>query len=54
MDMQKLVDKVCELESKLCVYSDFWGPDSEEVYRLEGQIHELNMEILDFMVDEAI
>jgi uncharacterized protein with PhoU and TrkA domain len=54
MEVQELVDKVCELESKLYVYSDFWGPDSEEVYRLENEIHELNMEILDHMVEEAI
>lgn len=48
--MEQLYKELEVLEYKLLVYSENWGPDSEEVKQLECMIYEVNQKILDLMV----
>lgn len=49
--MRELIKKLSELEIKVKIYSDQWGPNSPEVKALDKKIAEINAQILDFMVD---
>jgi hypothetical protein len=48
-----LVNEIAKLEILGLVYSDMLGPESEEVKALDKKIHELNLQLLDFMVERA-
>jgi len=50
--MEKLVEKINQLEIKAKVYSDNYGPNSDEVKAIDKQIAEINLEILDIMCPE--
>lgn len=50
--MKNLEEKLNELEIKAKVYSDNYGPKSEEVDSINKQIHEINLQILDIMCPE--
>lgn len=50
MQMRQLMVMLETLEAKLVVYSQYWGPDSDEVRSIQSQINEINQTILDMMV----
>lgn len=50
--MTGLISQLNVLEIKAKVYSDNYGPDSEEVKEIDRQIAEINAEILDIMCPE--
>jgi hypothetical protein len=50
--METLIEKINELEIKAKVYSDNYGPNSDEVKAVDQQIAKINLEILDIMCPE--
>lgn len=48
--MDNLINKIAELEIKVMVYSENWGPNSAEVKQLDREITQINLQILDLMV----
>jgi hypothetical protein len=50
--METLIEKINELEIKAKVYSDNYGPNSDEVKAIDQQIAEINLQILDIMCPE--
>ena len=49
-DIKPLLVMIETLEHKILVYSQNWGPDSDEVKMIQSQIDEINQAILDMMV----
>ena len=50
--MENLINQANEIEIKIKIYSDLWGPSSDEVKQLDSQLAEINAQILDFMCPE--
>ena len=51
--MEQLLEKINELEIKAKVYSDNYGPDSDELKQIDQQMAEINAEILDIMCPDG-
>ncbi len=49
--MDKLINKITELEVKCMVYSENLGPNSPEVNELDREIARLNAEIMELMME---
>lgn len=50
--MEQLINRITELEILAKVYSDDYGPNSDEVKAIDKKIASLNAEILDIMCPE--
>jgi hypothetical protein len=53
MSKQQLIDKIEELEKKLDVHWELWGPACHEVAELKSEIYECNMQLLDIISEEV-
>jgi hypothetical protein len=49
---QQLIQQIEELEVKIDVYCDLWGPSSQEVTTLQARMQILSYKLLDMMVDD--
>lgn len=47
---EELMRRLTYLTHMIKVYSDFWGPNCQEVKNLEREVQEVDMKILDLMV----
>lgn len=50
MEMEYLNAKVRNLEVKIDIYNDHFGPSDEHVVKLKNEVRKLDMLILDLMV----
>lgn len=49
---KQLIKAISQLEVKLWIYNDHWGPDSDEAKEIRCELARLNAELLDLMVSE--
>ena len=49
---QQLIQQIEELEVKIEVYCQLWGPSSQEVTTLQSRMQMLSYKLLDMMVDD--
>jgi hypothetical protein len=49
--MENIISKITELEIKACIYSENYGPNSDEVKAIDRKIAELNTILLDLMIE---
>ena len=52
LELEYLKAKIANLESKIDVYNDQFGPADEHVVRLKNEVKKLDMLVLDLMVAE--
>ena len=52
LELEYLKAKIANLESKIDVYNDQFGPADEYVIRLKNEVKKLDMLVLDLMVKE--
>lgn len=50
--MKNLITELDNLEILAKIYSDMWGPNSEEVKKLQEKMAKINAKILDQMCPE--
>jgi len=48
----KLIQEIAKLEVRLWILSDLIGPNEPEVKQYEQKIRELELELLDYMVEQ--
>lgn len=53
MSKEQLVDKIEQLEKKLDVHWNLWGPGCHEVAELKAEIYESNMKLIELMSEEV-
>lgn len=53
MSKQQLIDKIEQLEKKLDVHWELWGPACHEVAELKAEIYECNMQLAELMSEEV-
>jgi DNA-binding ferritin-like protein len=53
MEKQQLIDRIEQLEKKLDVHWNLWGPACYEVAELKSEIYEANMQLLDIISEEV-
>jgi hypothetical protein len=49
---KQLIKQIEELEVKIEVYCQLWGPSSQEVTTLQARMQILSYKLLDMMVDD--
>ena len=52
IELEYLKAKVDNLEQKINIYNDQFGPNDEHVVKLKNEVRKLDMLILDLMVKE--
>ena len=50
LELEYLKDKVDNLENKISIYNDQFGPTDEHVIKLKNEVRKLDALILDLMV----
>lgn len=50
--METIIKELNKLEILAITYSSTFGPNCEEVKNIDKRIRELNLQLLDFMVEE--
>jgi len=53
MSKQQLIDSIEQLEKKLDVHWNLWGPGCVEVAELKAEIYEQNMKLIEMMSEEV-
>jgi DNA-binding ferritin-like protein len=53
MEKQRLIEKIEELEKRLDVHWELWGPGCVEVAELKAEIYEANMQLIDCIAEEV-